>query len=101
MPAQKREQMPFTHATIFPTGYELREVGTIFEHPFQAFGESGELLQKFRFERLHGVERNESHHRTDFKRHGLAVGQIQHVVVKLVLVAPQAKPCRLKSARWW
>src|SRR6266446_5202561 len=46
MTAQKREQMPFALTTILPTGDQVREVGTMFKHPFQSSGESGELLQE-------------------------------------------------------
>src|SRR4051812_43412900 len=82
--------MPFTLTTILPTGNQVGEVGTMLEHPSQSSSKPGKLLQEFRFERLYGEEWNQSYHRADFQRRALAVGQIQHVVVKLVLVAPEA-----------
>ncbi len=55
---------------------------------------SGSLLQQLRLQRLHGEERNQSDHRADLQRHDSAVGQVQLVVIELVLVVPQAEALR-------
>ena len=64
--------------------------GRCFRNHSQAPREVRQLLQQLRLERLDGEERNQPDHRAHLERDRPAVGQVQLVVVELVLLVPQA-----------
>jgi len=82
--------MALAAAGILPAGNELGQVGTILEQPLEPVGELGHFQQHLRVERFHGEERDQADHGTDFQRQALAIGQVEDVVVKFVLLVPQA-----------
>jgi hypothetical protein len=71
-------------------GHELGEVRPVLEEPFEPGIKLRDMGEQLGVEGLDGEQRDEADHGTDFERQGFAVGQIQNVVVKLILLIPEA-----------
>ena len=91
MAAQQRQQAALASGMFLPARNQFREVRAEIEIPLHALGEAGEFFQQRWFEDFDGEQRNQPDHRADLHRHVPAVGQAKVVVIKFVLVVPQAE----------
>ncbi len=62
----------------------------VVQEPVQPALEVRQLVQHLRLQGFHGEKRNQPDHRPQPLHQSAAVGQVQHVVIELVLLVPQA-----------
>src|SRR5262249_40771368 len=77
------------HAPAFHAGYVFRQVRTVFDEPVHATLEAWQAVQQSGFNRLHGEQRNDSHHRADANWALISVWKFQHVIEKSISLIPQ------------
>ncbi len=85
-----RQEPPLAHPLFLHGGHVLPEVGPVLYEPFHPLPEPLELLEHVGLYGLYGVERYEPHHGAHLQRQVVTVRQVQHVVIELVILVPEA-----------
>ena len=66
------------------------QIRPVLDEPASAASETRQLGRDLRVQHLDGKQRDQTDHRAHAQRNLLSVGQVQHVVIELVGIVPQA-----------
>src|SRR6516165_5624715 len=92
MAAQERQQMPLAGTRVMPARNQPCQERTVLEKPMRSGAESRQSSEDRSIEDLDGKERYQPDHRAHPRWNSLSVGKMHDIVIKFVLLVPQANP---------